>query len=333
MATEGHEGTGSSGRRRVVLIAVLAVAIIGGAIATYRWAFDPDRQLGPAPTATGNQCGLGRGGSAVLALDGRTGALRWSRLVDNDDSVYAHGLAAADGTVAVFTSGGTIIGLSAGDGAHRWCSSGGVVSAVDDRVFTIQGKATVELDPGTGKSQRVADNVLPSLLEDSAGDIAVSKVPTAYEGRQQSITVTATDRDTGASRWKKRVPGYEFVTTDDLMIVNDQTNGTFEFGDNALEHASATAYLLTTGDQAWSTVMPTFGGVFLAGDAVVLEGSGDDGIMALDARTGRVLWDVQHDNPGRTVRNSEHGWIQGVARDEASDTIFVLIRSMPPHRD
>lgn len=335
MAIEGHEGAGSSHRRRAALIAVLVVAIIVGAVATYRWAFDPDRQLGPAPTAVGTECGLGRGGGggAILALDGRTGALRWSRLVDNDDE-WARGITAAAGTVAIVTSKDRTMGLSASDGSHRWCGEGTVVSSVDDRMFTIQGKTTVELDPKRGTSQPVAPDVLPNLLEDAADRISVRNDPNLIQdapGKKplQSVTLMATDRRAGTTLWSKRVPGYEFVTTKDLVIVNDQTSGTFILSSDAPpKTATVTAYRLATGEQSWSVRMPTIESLFLVGDTLIMGGSGRHGIMARDARTGRLLWDESHDSPGRTVGNSGDAYAVGAAIDDASGTVFLLVRPM-----
>lgn len=322
----------ATSRIRRVVFGAIALVLLAGAVFGYRWWRDPERRLGPGATVSGLECGLGRPPDALLAIDGKSGALKWSRLVGGvGPEAQADGLAAANGTVAVVTTSEDILAVSATDGSRRWCGEGSVVSAVGDRLFTIQGKKTVELDAGSGAVRPIAADVLPTLLEAAADDIAVTKAP-GYSDRHE-ITLTATDRRTGTDRWTKRVPGYEFVTTHDMVIVNDQSLLRSEVRSSDSGYGVATAYQLATGKRAWSTPLLWFGNFHLAGSRLILKGPGPDGITAIDVETGRVLWQTAHPNPGRTVRFSERGWITGVASDASTGDLFVLLRSEEPYRD
>ena len=77
--------------------------------------------------------------------------------------------------------------------------------------------------------------------------------------------------------------------------------------------------------------LPIFGNIFVAGDRVFVMGA--DRIRALDAHTGRLLWEVEQDNPGRTTRYSERGDLMAVAVDPHTGTVFALLVSEPPYRD
>lgn len=316
----------------LLVLGAVALLLLGGAARWWWQEHGPERRLGPAPTVSGTECGLGHQPGAVVALDGKTGALRWSRLVSDSRGFRPTGLALADETLAVFGESGQVQGLALSDGSSRWCARGQMVSSVDDRLFTIHGDDTVELDPGTGETGTIAPGVLPSLLERAAGPIAVRSTQGGYP--QQALIVTASDRATNRDLWTRNLPGYALVTTDDLVILNDQTNGTFEmesFGGPRPEHFTVTAYHLTTGDQAWSVELPIFGNIFVAGDRVFVMGA--DRIRALDAHTGRLLWEVEQDNPGRTTRYSERGDLMAVAVDPHTGTVFALLASEPPYRD
>lgn len=331
----GHGGVVRSLRRPRVAVPVLVVLVALAGTAAWRWRTDPDRRLGPDPTVEGIQCGLGQPPGSVLSLDGDTGALRWSRLVGDGES-WPDGLAMADGTLAVFADGMPIQGLAALDGAHRWCGEGDVVSSVDDRLFTIHGDTFVELDAATGETEPIAPDVLPTLLEQAADPIAVRSEPVEY-GRQ-GLTITATDRATGTDLWTREVPGYEMVTTDDLVLVNDQTNGTYTSissspGDPRPDLFSVTAYRLMTGDEAWSVRLPRFGGLYLAGDRAYVIGWDDHTVRAIDTATGQILWAKEHDHPARTGRYSEPGDLMAVAVDPETGDVFVLLLSIPPYRD
>lgn len=320
-------------RRFLVVGTVVAVAMVVGA--TVWWhGHRPERRLGPAPTVTGDACGLGHPPGAVVALDGETGALRWSRLVGDARGWRPTGLALADGTLAVSGESGIVQGLASRDGSSRWCARGKVVSSVDDRLFTVHDDEIVELDTGTGTTGTVAPEVLPRLLERAAGPIAVRTSTGGFP--QQALIVTASDRVTNHDLWTRTLPGYATVTTDDLVILNDQTNGTFEmdeWGASEDDRYRVTAYDLTTGDEAWSVPLPPFGGLFLAEDRLYAKVWSDDTVRAIDAQTGRVLWKVELDNPGRTSTYSERGDLTAVAVDPASGDVFVLLVSEKPYRD
>ncbi|MEO6627794.1 MAG: PQQ-binding-like beta-propeller repeat protein [Aquihabitans sp.] len=308
----------------------MALLVIAGGAWGYRWWRNPDRRLGPAPTVQGNECGLGHAPGAVLALDSKTGALKWSRLVGSPDGYRSQpeGLAAADGTVAINTRAGEILAVSAADGSHRWCGRGSVVSAVDERLFTIHGKTIVELDPWSGALHEVKADVLPTLLEAAAADIAVrSELDNPSKGQTQPMTLTATERRTGRVIWSKRTIGDEMVTTSELAIVNNRAGAWFPVPPGSPDHAVATAFDITTGKRVWSVGLPDFGYLHLAGGLLVTEGPGGDDITAIDARTGRVMWQARHPNPGRSVRFASHGELLGVAADTTTGDLFVLVRS------
>lgn len=328
-----HRRAPRVGRRFFVVGTVVAVAM--GVGATFWWhGHRPERRLGPAPTVTGDACGLGHPPGAVVALDGETGAVRWSRLVGDARGWRPTGLALADGTLAVVGESGIVQGLATRDGASRWCARGKVVSSADDRLFTIHGDEIVELDTGTGTRATVAPEVLPRLLEQAAGPIAVRT--STGEFPQQALIVTASDRATNRDLWTRNLPGYAAVTTDDLVILNDQTDGTFEmdeWGASQDDQYRVTAYDITTGDQAWSVPLAPFGALFLAEDRLYAKAWSDDTLRSLDAHTGRVRWKVELDNPGRTSTYSERGDLTAVAADPASGDVFVLLVSEKPYRD
>ena len=316
-------------------IVVVVVVVVVPATLTWRRATDPSRRLGPAPTIVGQQCGLGKPPAALLALDGQSGRLLWSRLVGNLDRYQPTGVAVAAGTVVVHGEKGPIWGLSTSDGSHRWCASGGVVAAVDDRMFTIDGRgSTVELDTVSGTATQVSPDVLASLLEAEAGPIAVSGESAGWS--QHARNLRAVDRATGETLWSRRVPGYAQITTASMVLVNDQSNGTGQLlsGEEGLpEEGTVTAYRLDTGERAWSERFPWFGGLFLTGERVYLQGWSDRTIRAVDPRTGHLSWAREHDNPGRTVRYRDVGAMTGVATDPATGHVFVLLVSSRPHRD
>lgn len=320
-------------RRLRTVVPVIAVLVGLTGVGVWRWTNDPDRRLGPDPTVDGVECGLGLAPASILSLDGETGALRWSRLVGAGDAPGPNELALAAGTVAVSTEGGVVQGLTVNEGTHRWCAEGEIVSGSGDRLFTVRDDAVVELDADSGAMEPVAPDVLPTLLERQAGPMAVRGESLAYPG--QGLTITASDRATGEDLWSREVPGYQFVATHDLVIVNDQTNGTFTMssapGDLA-DHFTVSAYDLATGEDAWSIQVPRFGELFLAGEHILLKGWDDGEVRALDAETGRVLWAVEHDHPGRTGRYSEPGELTAVATDSRTGDLFVLLVSSRPYR-
>lgn len=335
---------GRASLRSRLAIAVGLLGLVAVALLWYRWYDDPDRRLGPAPTVAAGECGFGNPPGAVLAVDARSGALRWSRLVtpmEGDGADTPTGLALAGGTLAVFTGDGRIEALDAADGSHRWCTTGGLVSGVDDRLFTIRGEDTVELDPATGQATTVDLTVLTSLLEAAADPIAVGTESVAeLRGVHQALALTATDRSSGAVRWTREVSGYEVVTTSDLVLVNDQTGGDFRFdssyggGVDVDDDFRVAAYALETGQPAWTLDLPSHGGVFLAGaDRAAVKTWPDDTVRLIDTRSGELVWSVRHDNPGRTRLYSEQAFLSAVAPDPATDTIYLLLVSSWPHRD
>lgn len=318
------------GVRRVSPWFLVVVLVAAGAVGGVRWWRDPHRRLGPAPTVQGDECGLGHPPGAVLALDGQTGALKWSRLVGSADGYRSQpqGLAVAGGTVAVTTRSGTILAVSAADGSHRWCSRGSVVSAVDERLFTIQGTKTVELDTGSGAAEPVVGDAYVTLLEGAAADIAVQRTPdNPIDDRVGAMTLTATERRTGRILWSKRSTAGEIVTTAELAIVNDRSGAAFPVPPGSPDHGVATAYDIATGARVWSADLPDLGILYLAGDRLLTSGPGAGDITALDARTGRVLWRAAHENPGRTVRFASQGELLGVVTDPSTDDLFVLLLS------
>lgn len=318
-------------RGPIIALAIVLAAAMG--TVTWRRVHDPDRRVGPAPTVVGTECGLGQPPDAVLAVDGDTGRLRWSRLVGDMDDYWPTGVAVARGSVAVYSEQGRIQALAIEDGTSRWCSEGGVVAAVYDRMFTIDGdRQTVELDATTGRTKLVEAAVLTDLLESAAGPIAVQEKP--VDRAVQARTLTVTDRASGQILWTKQVPGYQLVTTDSLVLVNDQTNGTSRVGSLDIpDEFTVTAYRLDDGQRAWSRRFPRFGELMLAGDQVYLQGWPDRTIRAIDPDTGKVIWSTRHDNPGQTVRYSEPGDLTAVASDPSTGDVFLLLKSRRPYRD
>ena len=328
-------GGASRDRRSRLLVGAVVLFVLAGAVVWWQTS-RPERRLGPEPTVSGDECGLGHAPAAIVALDGQSGALRWSRLVSGADGFWPSGLAVADGTVAVFGESGDVQALSSSDGAPRWCGTGQVVSSVDDRFFTIRDGKTVEIDPRTGSTEPVASDMLANLLEQAAGPIAVRSDTTGWP--RAGLTVTASDRSNDHLLWSQDLAGYALVSTDKVVILNDQTNGTFQVqpsepGGPRADHFSVTAYELATGKQEWTAEVPRFGGLFVAGNRVFVKGWTDDTIRALDADTGELLWAVEQDNPGRTTRYSEPGELTAVAEDPRTGDVFALLVSSPPYRD
>ena len=334
-----EERTRRRGASPVVVVVLVGVALVGGAVLAYRWWTDPYRTPAPPPTVTGDECGFSNPPGAVLAVDARTGDLRWSRLVTPMDGDWADtqaGLALADGSLVVFTGDGRIQALDAADGAHRWCADGGLVTGVSDRLFTIRDGDTVELDPTSGRASTVDLTVLTDLLEAAADPIAIGSesMPQREDGVHQGRALTATDRASGAVLWERDVPGYEVVTTADLVIVNDQTNGAFRFAGDINESATLAAYDIDDGQQAWSRELPHFGTLFLAGpNRAVVQHWRTGTVRLVDTTDGTTVWVAPHDNPGRSRLYSERGGLTAVAADPITDTIYLLLVSSQPRRD
>lgn len=328
-------------RRWRPFVAVLVVALaVGGAVAAFRWWTDPYRIPAPAPTVAGDQCGFGHAPGAVVAVDAATGALRWSRLVTPLDGDWADppaGLALAGGSLVVFTTDGRIQALDAADGGHRWCSHGGLVSGVSDRLFTIRDDATVELDAATGRVTPVDQTVLTGLLEAAADPIAVraDPLPQRDDGVIMGRSLTATDRTTGAVLWERDVPGHQVLTTAELALVNDQSNGAYLLGrDDDFDTSTLTAYDLATGRPAWTRELPHYDALFLAGpDRAIVRHWRTGTVRLVDTTDGTTVWEVPHDNPGRSRRYSERGALTAVAADPANGLLHLLLVSSEPRRD
>jgi outer membrane protein assembly factor BamB len=256
--------------------------------------------------------------------------------MDGDWADTPAGLALADGSLVVFTGDGRIQALDAADGAHRWCADGGLVTGVSDRLFTIRNGATVELDAVSGRATTVDLTVLTDLLEAAADPIAVGgeSMPQRGDGILQGRALTATDRASGALLWERDVPGYQVVTTADLVIVNDQTNGEFLLSGAAFDPSTLAAYDIATGRPAWTRELPHYDALYLAGpDRAIVQHWREGTVRLVDTTDGTTVWEVPHDNPGRSRLYSDRGILTAVAADPATDTIYLLLVSNRPYRD
>jgi outer membrane protein assembly factor BamB len=266
------------------------LAVIDATTGATRFEGDPAKQYIRAPAISGDRIYVGTMRGELCALDGRTGALRWSTQVEAvPQPVFSGPVVAGD---TVFVRGGNrrdasrVIALDAATGAIRWerqfVNPAFTTPAVEgNRVF---------FNAGSDRSLHAMDTATGALLWSVPlnGQLQSTNMsPLAADGRLflGGGALTAYDSATGRQLWQRvgsttgfGPPSYAGGT---LYSVESR------FGNQPVLHAIDAA----TGADKWA-LQPNFGrsgnsAPAVAGGVVFIDLGR---LVALDAVTGQTLW-------------------------------------------
>jgi outer membrane protein assembly factor BamB len=133
--------------------------------------------------------------------------------------------------------------------------------------------------------------------------------------------IVVTDPVPRAERWRTSTPFQTSVLLDgDLVLVSSL----------GVQRTRAVAYSVADGSIVWEAEVPS-PSILLSGDLVV-SGRADD-LVALDRATGRQLWEVHYETPGRPEKYSEAGWVPAISTSSGGETAAGVIVATEPYRD
>jgi outer membrane protein assembly factor BamB len=306
---------------------------VDGVTGAVKWC----RDLGAAPSGGTLSFQLGfvpgtdvlatlTGNGHVVGLDPMSGATRWDTAITPPEG------GSLVGGALIYVKGIPVMPAIEAPSSVPDSSGGSSSNAPPPSMpATIPPVITAVLDSNTG---RIINDppAPPSKPTSAAGELITNSV---YSPTRQEMTVGVRDPASGAERWSKLVPGFTASITDDAVLVIDQTGGTgdatsFPTGPGEVE-TTLTAYAAGTGDPVWHVSLPgTPNQPFAIGERIVIANGPQ--IFSIDAKTGAIVWSVDHGSPGVTNRYSEPGgytWFE----QTSSDSITGLIAAAEPYRD
>lgn len=307
---------------RVVLAALLATALIVTVVGWRRHRFATT-----APTVTDQGCDQASGG-AIVALDRRTGAVRWTARTGSIQRLTAvGGLVVADpdkdgGTAAVTNH---LVARDARTGRVRWCSPGSVPATVDGGLYAVVDGAIRGLATADGRvlsdPPRTVDQVVAALaprFEVLQAEPGARVRPAHGSG---GWSTAADQRPTVVGDLVVTVP-YDEVEPG-FTATSTRTVRVFDAASGELRSsATASAYV-------WEVVDAG------SNDTAVLVESDDDvsttSVGLLDLTTGTIAWEVSFGDPARSRAQPEVGTVVAAAVDDS--TVYVATLSNPASGD
>jgi eukaryotic-like serine/threonine-protein kinase len=250
--------------------------------------------------------------SHVLALDGATGSVLWQRTLPG--SYYPSVPLLAENTLflglAVGSSSPTqqLVALRPSDGATLWSIQVGATVANAPRLFASSGVIYVQLSNSDFQARRLADGKLLWTSNHSraiqglivAGPDAVyDLVSFGGTAAYSSATITAYSAQTGAQLWQYVRNDFfnAAAFADDIVYVSAQhagINGNSDSSGHLTNPETLYALDAATGQLRWTYATHSVNSGSLAAGPGIVYISGDDGIHALRAADGSLLW---HSDP------------------------------------
>ncbi|MEQ8842160.1 MAG: PQQ-binding-like beta-propeller repeat protein [Acidimicrobiales bacterium] len=285
-------------RPRRITVAASAVAVLAASLVWWAVAQPSD-----------DVCDGEVGPAALVAVDAATGNEAWTSLVG---SAVIGDTTVEDNRLHVRTPDHELVVAM---------DSGELVSCVDVGQEIIAPQATSGPIPPAAPAPEVhvADGVRLEVLPASEGSV-----------NRQQIRLTTIDDESGDERWTGVVPGFEARLAAGVVAVIDQTGGTGNFN-WADQETRLTAYS-PDGDQLWHVALPgSPNDAIGVGDLVVAPG--ETSIVAVDAATGGVVWDVDHGSPGANGRYDIAGEYARLFATDDGTVVVGVIEAREPYRD
>ena len=246
------------------------------------WSFPANSSV-ISVAASGGVAFAGTGVDTIYAMDARTGRELWRFATDSTEN---NQLATAGGTVFVGSGDGGVTALNAATGKQLWAVdsssdsglvvTGGVVYA-GTSPKTPEHTGVVALSAGAGET--LWTYVLPAI-SDIIGGLAVG-------GGLVHLTtgngeVIALHQATGTQAWRHVLPGEEFDEPGPVVA------GTAVYA-GGMKSGVVYALDATSGRELWHRHL-NGGGVNVAVASGLVFASNGNGLSALNASTGAVLW-------------------------------------------
>lgn len=228
----------------------------------------------------------------VSAIDVQTGQEVWSQ--EFEDLRFAGAPGFGEGTLLMTTLDGVVLALNPDTGAERWRAP--VTSEVIAQPTIGRGLTVVRANDGRlfafsitdGTRRWVFDRALPSLT--LRGNSPPLIVDTALFVGYDDGSLVALRLENGSPVWEQPVSIGEGRTDLDRM---SDVDGEIAFREGLLFAGSyrgqVVAFEAVNARPLWNREMSVYGGVVLAGDAVL---AADDrgNLWSLDQRTGSAIW-------------------------------------------
>ena len=244
-----------------------------------------------APVVQGNTLYVGESHGNVLAVDKKTGNVRWSTQLKQG---LVSGPVVSHGTLAVGTTNAGLVLLNEADGQERWQAtlSGDVLSSpllTDERVIakTIDGHL-VAFDLHTAKKQWEMDHGAPNLiLKVSSSPVRMGNLVLVgfSDGKLDAVDV-----DSGRVLWQRSI-AYASGSSDVERLVDIDADPIVR--GNVVYLASYQGYVgamaLENGQFVWNKPGSTYKNLALDENSVYMSDSNDT-VWAFNRSHGQVQW-------------------------------------------
>lgn len=283
---------------RLALLASSGLAALVAGACTSEQARDPEPSVGLAPDSPwpkfrADAAQTGRGKVAPKA----TGGALWE--VRTAKGIFSSPVIGADGTTFIGSADRTFYAI-ARDGAVKWTVKTGEIidsaALLDDRgrVYFGSGDGKLRaLEAATGREVWTMEADDPAVNEAFIrwfeGNVAIGPSGTLYVPND-NFFLYAVDRDTGAVRWRYRMPDQTWS----LPAVDPRTETLYVGNNNVLPLLGKNTFAIAAdGTNAWSA--SSLGSIaaspMIAGERVIVGGF-DGWVRAYDKATGDLLWET-----------------------------------------